>query len=414
MGAVNRHATVHSTLNRHAIARDAQDAVDALDLEMSADVQATMDVFVGAWLSDTENPPSVSELVRTVGSKMDFGTAAAKIEKKELPHDVAVLIKTAAADDSHSQQPFSEASLDKARVALNGLVEASWKEMDDKIIECKEFEEQNRGTFAQVVSDISRLVEQISDLQRIDTESMAGIATMEQEIADVEATMAEEKKIYDQVRAVNKAEMTIRQADLDVFTFILVFTKCADATSLLQTREGHAKGSRICQTHSGESVLNFDDKKLQQKYEKLLTSKSRKLISSVLDVVQGDHEQQASLLQVEQPMNTTTAVPPPVDESPVKGAEGPDCMSSGNPADCMKSCPPTPPDCGLLHDKLSLMWGDYKDKVDELTMEMNKNEFEWEELKFNLNSQLKMLSSSKGRFSQLLSEARSNIAADRE
>ena len=30
------------------------------------------------------------------------------------------------------------------------------------------------------------------------------------------------------------------------------------------------------------------------------------------------------------------------------------------------------PDCGLLQDKLSLMWGDYKDKIDELTMEVNK------------------------------------------
>ena len=113
-------------------------------------------------------------------------------------------------------------------------------------------------------------------------------------------------------------------------------------------------------------------------------------------------------------MNTTTAVPPPVDETPVKGADGADCMSSGDPSDCMKSCPPTPPDCGLLHDKLSLLWGDYKDKVDELQMEMNKNEFEWEELKYNLNAQIKGLSSSKSRFSMQLSEARSNMAADRE
>ena len=34
-------------------------------------------------------------------------------------------------EHSHSQQPFSEASLDKT----NGLVEVSWKEMDDKIID---------------------------------------------------------------------------------------------------------------------------------------------------------------------------------------------------------------------------------------------------------------------------------------
>jgi len=414
LGAVNRHETVHSTVNQHAIARDAQDAVDAVDVGMSEEVKATMDTFVSAWLSDKENPPSVSELVRSVGNKMDLKAAAEKVEKKDLPADVAVLVKTAAVAESGSQQPFSEASLDKARVALNGLVEASWKEMDDKIIECKEFEEQNRGTFAQVVTDISRLVEQISDLQRIDTESMAGISQMEQEISDVEDTMAEEQKIYSQIRAVNEAEMTIRQADLDVFTFILTFTKCADATSLMQTRQGHAKGSRICQTHSGESVLAFDDKKMQRKYEHLLTPKSRRMISSVLGVVQADQDKHASLLQTDQPMNTTTAVPPPVDEAPVKGEDGADCMSSGDPSSCMKSCPPTPPDCGLLHDKLSLMWGDYKDKVDELMMEMNKNEFEWEELKFNLNTQLKVLGSSKARFSQLLSEARSNMAADRE
>merc|ERR1719473_1011768 len=113
-------------------------------------------------------------------------------------------------------------------------------------------------------------------------------------------------------------------------------------------------------------------------------------------------------------MNTTTAVPPPVEEAEVKGAEGPDCLSSGDPSSCMKSCPPTPPDCGLLHDKLSLMWGDYKDKVDELQMEMNKNEFEFEELKFNLNDQIRVMTSSKARFSMQLAESRSNMAADRE
>merc|ERR1719223_1686745 len=112
-------------------------------------------------------------------------------------------------------------------------------------------------------------------------------------------------------------------------------------------------------------------------------------------------------------MNTTTNVPLPVAETPVAGADGADCMSSGDPSQCMKSCPPTPPDCGLLHDKLSLMWGDYKDKVDELQMEMNKNEFEFEELKFNLNDQIRVLTSTKARFSMQLSEARSNMAADR-
>ena len=48
-------------------------------------------------------------------------------------------------------------------------------------------------------------------------------------------------------------------------------------------------------------------------------------------------------------------------------------------------CSPEPPDCGLPHDKLSLMWGDYQDKVDALTMEMNKNYLPMEELRYTLN-----------------------------
>ena len=50
-------------------------------------------------------------------------------------------------------------------------------------------------------TDISRFFEQISDLQRLETESMAGIEQMEQELAAVEATLAEELKIYNQIKA---------------------------------------------------------------------------------------------------------------------------------------------------------------------------------------------------------------------
>jgi len=59
------------------------------------------------------------------------------------------------------------------------------------------------------------------------------------------------------------------------------------------------------------------------------------------------------------------------------------------------------------------MWGEFKDKVDELTMEMMKNEVEFEEIKANLNDQIRLLVKSKARFQQLLAEARSNLAADR-
>merc|ERR1719311_1508490 len=73
-----------------------------------------------------------------------------------------------------------------------------------------------------------------------------------------------------------------------------------------------------------------------------------------------------------------------------------------------------PPECWLLHDKFSLMWGKYKDLVDELQMEMDKNEFEFNELKANLNEQLDQLRNSKARFTTELNEAIANIKAANE
>ena len=81
-------------------------------------------------------------------------------------------------------------------------------------------------------------------------------------------------------------------------------------------------------------------------------------------------------------------------------------------------CSPDPPAGGLLHGKLSLMWGDYKDEVDELTMEMNKGALLLfclsEELKITLNDNIQLPSDSEARFAMWLSEARSNVGADSE
>merc|ERR1719399_147506 len=77
-------------------------------------------------------------------------------------------------------------------------------------------------------------------------------------------------------------------------------------------------------------------------------------------------------------------------------------------------CPTEPPDCGLLHDNMSLMWGKFKDLVDELQAEMEKNLFEFNMLKSNLNQQLEILRTAKARFIMELSEATASLNADRE
>merc|ERR1719446_818118 len=213
----------------------------------------------------------------------------------------------------------------------------------------------------------------------------------EDEIIAAEALLSKETKAYNTEFAANSAELTIRQNDLDVFQFILVFTKCEDATSFGQLK--------VCQQH-GRHTFVFADKKTNDKYNALLTPTARREVDRLLKSFDS-----TSFLQ--QAPTNVTKVPPVKEKAPVKdGASAEEASLACNPDSV--------PDCGLLHDKLSLMWGEFKDKVDELTMIMMKNEYEFTELKTNLNNQIEMLKSAKARLNQLLGEARANLAADNE
>merc|ERR1719446_1712209 len=128
-----------------------------------------------------------------------------------------------------SKQPFDEDSLAKARKYLNEMMESAWKELDDKVIECKEFEDRNRGHFEQVMTDIARLGEQIADLQRVISQTVEFINTKDLEILAVQAKLKEETTIYMKIYLTNKQDMTIRRNDLAVFQFMLKLTKCKAA-----------------------------------------------------------------------------------------------------------------------------------------------------------------------------------------
>jgi len=77
-------------------------------------------------------------------------------------------------------------------------------------------------------------------------------------------------------------------------------------------------------------------------------------------------------------------------------------------------CSKGPPDCGLLNDKMSLMWGKYKDLVDELQQTMDKNDFEFKEFSDNLNEQLEVLRNAKARYITELNEATANMNSAQE
>merc|ERR1719199_771197 len=72
---------------------------------------------------------------------------------------------------------FNESSLEKARIVLNEMIINAWRELDDKLLQCKYFEQVNRDTHKIVSSDITRLIEQINDLERMEAEAIEGINT---------------------------------------------------------------------------------------------------------------------------------------------------------------------------------------------------------------------------------------------
>ena len=408
---------------------DQKDGFD-LHVDLSAEMRETLQGLAMDLLSmhPVDGMASVRDGMRTVSGNMDLKMALKAIGRDKLPTDVQALVKTTSSNSVNGE--FTEESMAKARIALNDLVEKAWVELDDKIIECKEYQEMNRATFDQVVTDISRLVEQITDLERVETESLEGIAKTEMDIKAVEAELSKETKIYNYNFAKNSEELTMRQNDLDVFQFILTFTRCSDATSLMQS---NVNQTRICAIKGGGHSMCFRDHAAQTRFNQIMSHSSKQAISQILAEVEGHklsnflqlgQEPTGSFTTTQNPAIAASVASPP---EPVAGADEPlpkgfvpapfCCEAYGvscGPSGGGIMCSPEPPDCGLLHDKLSLMWGDYKDKVDELTMEMNKNAFLFEELKITLNDQIQMLSNSKARFAMMLSEARSNLAADRE
>merc|ERR1719326_1517131 len=98
--------------------------------------------------------PSRHKMLEAGARHVNLKDTAKRLEGK-LPAEMISLVSTkAGADPAAPVAPtFDETSLAKALSVLNKLIEAGWKELDDKLIECKEFEEKNRGTYDQVMTD---------------------------------------------------------------------------------------------------------------------------------------------------------------------------------------------------------------------------------------------------------------------
>jgi hypothetical protein len=420
------------------------------ELRMSSKVSQLLEDFSSKLLGDPDERRSVriASAMKAVEEHMDVRSAARVVAHKHLPGDVENMVQLLSqrgdGDETATPNPtivFNESSLEKARIVLNEMIVNAWRELDDKLLQCKYFEQVNRDNHKIVVSDITRLIGQINDLERMESEAIEGINTKETEIKGVEDLLEQETRSYEQEYAQNSAELSIRQGDMDVFQFIMEFTKCkegavlsneADLGNVDETAATTLAQVKVCQTSSGTRVLQFKDPTTNEKYEKLLTPVAKRQLDRLLrsfetSLLQHNHttalagDSGVPVGDSGEEYNTTKA---PFANDRKMGAVGDNLAAAMSKQDPVQDgvagikaglmCgPDSVPDCALLHDKLSLMWGEYKDQVDELTMEMLKNEYEFHQLKDNLNSQIEVLRSAKAKLNQLLAETRSRMAEDR-
>merc|ERR1719272_1487000 len=221
--------------------------------------------------------------------------AAAKMLEGKLPSDVESMLHVGAEGKSH--QPFEEASLAKARRYLNEMMFKAWQELDDKVIACKEFEDKSRGSQEQIKTDIARLGEQIADLERVKAMTIEYINIKDGEITDVQEQIRKETAVYMNIYLVNKREMAIRRADMAVFQFMMVLTKCKKAAALAQLDASPASEANICDTEQG-LTLDFSDKEAEDKLERMMTPSARAAVREVLERMEADRAQEeAALLQ---------------------------------------------------------------------------------------------------------------------
>jgi hypothetical protein len=318
-----------------------------------------------------------------VHKRMKLSDALPALEGK-LPKDVLSLVRSSSKANLSAAGAFSEASLAKGRVYLNTMMYDAWLQLDQLEVDWKEFEESNRMVFSQVVTDLEHIGSSLADMERVKAQAEGGTADMDTRILAAEGNLDKSKRDFHRTRDDNAYDLAKKQDDFDVFTAILQLSKCPngygdDTYSMAQFD--------VCSADNGTKWMEIHDKDLAARVRQ--SPRVEKSLMEVLGQTSQDSAAAPSLLQVEQS--------PP--KAPVKkfGGSWKSCREEVN--------------CGYLHDLMAVEWGKYRDAVDELTYIMEQNRDFYEEKKGNMNEQIASLRANKMKFTEMLSEAVSEINA---
>jgi len=349
----------------------------------------------------SEKGPGMVDVTKVVNKKMDLTTAVRQLDGR-LPGDVASLVRVTASGKAGGS--FDEASLQKARKILNTMMLDAWGELDDVVFECKEFCERNRGTYEQVVADLARLGSQLARLGELRVDASQGEQSMDNEEKMAKGNLEKLTMVFTEKRFENSRELTVRKNDLAVFDFILQATACKDDADFMQMEKPNMQ---VCQTTDGPT-LNFRNPDLQMRLERMMTPEAKLALREAL----GQAEKPLGLMQMkasEDPTTTETTT-----ALPTFAAEVLPVAEEPNPAGQWKKCVDGTPNCGLLHDMMSLEWGKFRDSFDELTAEMTQNQDEYDTAKRNINEEITVITEQKTKHQETLANTISSINADTE
>lgn len=328
-------------------------------------------------------------------------------DKLNLPSDVRLML-----GDS-GDVVLDEASIDKARMILNQMMESAQDELDAKTMACKEFHERNRQTWLQVDTDLKRLSQQISDLEGIKQDSTSEIAKSTEFVNEIEEEKQSEQLVYDHISRTDQDEMVWRKNDLRVAEFLLKLTKCKDTTAASFLQKSPVKIRRCAQEKGGRQHHSAAFVNKAMHLAMMSTSKhGKKAIHRALLASTSDATTQTTTVSADPAAAGSTAAGGKGEKSREKSTAAEGSSKPASERKQAKKCSLGKPNCGLLHDNMSLMWGEMKDAVDTLDTKMRKDAKAWHAKMQNWNEQISLATGNKETSQGHLSEAIAEQTAD--
>lgn len=374
-------------------------------------IQKAMEDFIDGNLDD---PGDLEDQLEKKAEDEGVDVIVTELGDK-LPQEVSSLVKIERTD-----QPADEAMITKARGILNQMIEKSQVALDIKTIECKEFKLKNMALQDQVNGDLSRLGSMLADLGRQGAQANQGIGEADKEIQKIDEHRSAEVLQYQKMKKADDEEMAKRKKELEVTTFILRFTRCPDMKLLLQqpsapvTVEDSPMGT--CELPNGADEMHFDDEEMEAEAQKLSpeareqlwvylgNSPSNKTASLQMngeseddDIHDDDDDNDDDDAEsFDGDFGVDHLIKLVKDDHNVALLKQAPAALPKNPKPSTKKCTMGKPNCGLLYDRMSLLWGKMKDAVDVLQIKMDKDAAAHAQLLEDLNTQVSNVGNQKG------------------